>query len=310
MQQHPRDPQDRPGRTRQEAGRHGRRRRSGGRRAAAAQHRHARRRWTYLGIGTVVAGTVAVAAVAAGTFVLGGTGDDSGGSVAARTVAPVPSLDGGATGTPATTATTGAGIPSAPPSASAAPSASASRAATTPAPTRSASASPAARATTPGKRPAAAPDTATTRADGAEPYRSRATQSGGSGGGGDHISRVIELANAERAKAGCPALRANSLLQKAAQGHADDMAARDYYEHDTPEGLSAGDRIEAAGYRWSTWAENIHRGPGDPATAVRDWMKSPGHRANILNCAFRDIGVGVNMRSNGPWWVQNFGASA
>lgn len=36
-------------------------------------------------------------------------------------------------------------------------------------------------------------------------------------------------------------------------------------------------------------------------------MNSPGHRANILNCAFKDIGVGVTLTANGPWWVQNFG---
>lgn len=36
-------------------------------------------------------------------------------------------------------------------------------------------------------------------------------------------------------------------------------------------------------------------------------MNSPGHRANILNCSFKDIGVGVTLTSNGPWWVQNFG---
>ncbi len=87
------------------------------------------------------------------------------------------------------------------------------------------------------------------------------------------------------------------------------MARRNYYRHDSPEGRDAGDRMRQAGYRWSTWGENIHRGPKDPVTAMRDWMKSPGHRENILNCAFRDIGVGVDLRSNGPWWVQNFGVA-
>lgn len=40
---------------------------------------------------------------------------------------------------------------------------------------------------------------------------------------------------------------------------------------------------------------------------MRDWMNSPGHRENILDCGFKDLGVGVNLRANGPWWVQNFG---
>ncbi|MFE5941700.1 CAP domain-containing protein [Streptomyces sp. NPDC056480] len=122
------------------------------------------------------------------------------------------------------------------------------------------------------------------------------------------VQDVIALANAEREKAGCGPLHSESHLRTAAQGHADDMSARDYYEHDNPEGRDAGDRMTGAGYAWSTWGENIHRGPTTPARAMEDWMDSPGHRANILNCSFKDIGVGVTLTANGPWWVQNFGA--
>ncbi|MER8237174.1 CAP domain-containing protein [Streptomyces sp. NPDC094049] len=122
------------------------------------------------------------------------------------------------------------------------------------------------------------------------------------------IKEVVALANTEREKAGCGPLRTEARLRSAAQGHADDMAARDYYEHDSPEGRDAGDRMTGAGYAWSTWGENIHRGPKTPALAMEDWMNSPGHRANILNCSFKDIGVGVTLTANGPWWVQNFGA--
>ncbi|MEV4940759.1 CAP domain-containing protein [Streptomyces zaomyceticus] len=121
------------------------------------------------------------------------------------------------------------------------------------------------------------------------------------------VQDVVTLANAEREKAGCGRLRSESHLRAAAQKHADDMSARDYYEHDSPEGHDAGDRMSGAGYAWSTWGENIHRGPRTPARAMADWMNSPGHRANILNCSFEDIGVGVTLTSNGPWWVQNFG---
>ncbi|MFJ2932645.1 CAP domain-containing protein [Streptomyces sp. NPDC087219] len=122
------------------------------------------------------------------------------------------------------------------------------------------------------------------------------------------VQDVIALANAERERAGCGPLHSENHLRTAAQGHADDMSARDYYEHDNPEGRDAGDRMTGAGYTWSTWGENIHRGPKTPARAMEDWMDSPGHRANILNCAFKDIGVGVTLTANGPWWVQNFGA--
>ncbi|MFF8510108.1 CAP domain-containing protein [Streptomyces sp. NPDC015492] len=121
------------------------------------------------------------------------------------------------------------------------------------------------------------------------------------------VKDVVALANAEREKAGCGPLRSERHLRTAAQRHADDMSARDYYEHDDPEGRDAGDRMTGAGYAWSTWGENIHRGPKTPARAMADWMDSPGHRANILNCTFEDIGVGVTLTANGPWWVQNFG---
>ncbi|MFJ3903910.1 CAP domain-containing protein [Streptomyces sp. NPDC090025] len=123
---------------------------------------------------------------------------------------------------------------------------------------------------------------------------------------GQYVTQVVNLVNAERRKGGCPALRADGRLRSAAQRHADDMAARDYYAHAGRDGRDAGDRITAAGYDWSSWGENIHRGPRSPAQAVAEWMNSEGHRANILNCSFRDLGVGVNLTANGPWWVQDF----
>ncbi|MEU4269059.1 CAP domain-containing protein [Streptomyces sp. NPDC026092] len=130
-----------------------------------------------------------------------------------------------------------------------------------------------------------------------------------SGGGkvARYVDEVVALANAEREKAGCAPLRSERRLAESAQAHADDMADRDYYEHTTPEGRDAGDRITAAGYTWSSWAENIHRGPKTPVQAMEDWMSSDGHRRHILNCAFKDIGVGVALAADGPWWVQNFG---
>ncbi|MFE5793067.1 CAP domain-containing protein [Streptomyces sp. NPDC056503] len=122
-----------------------------------------------------------------------------------------------------------------------------------------------------------------------------------------YVQDVIALANAERDRAGCGPLRAEARLAKAAQRHADDMAARDYYAHDDPEGRDGGDRISATGYSWSAWGENIHKGPKTPQRAMDDWMDSPAHRANILNCSFHDIGVGVTLTADGPWWVQDFG---
>ncbi|MFF6882983.1 CAP domain-containing protein [Streptomyces sp. NPDC012421] len=121
------------------------------------------------------------------------------------------------------------------------------------------------------------------------------------------VQDVVALANAERDRAGCDPLRSEARLAKAAQGHADDMAARDYYAHASPEGRDGGDRITASGYTWSAWGENIHKGPKTPELAMDGWMESPAHRANIVNCGFRDIGVGVALTADGPWWVQDFG---
>lgn len=131
--------------------------------------------------------------------------------------------------------------------------------------------------------------------------------SGGNGGGGTLVQQVVSLTNAERAKNGCGALTVDSRLQAAAQGHSDDMVARNFFDHTDPSGRSPGDRITAAGYRWSTYGENIAYGQRTPAAVMSAWMNSSGHRANILNCKFRNIGVGVTLKSGTPYWTQNFG---
>ena len=136
--------------------------------------------------------------------------------------------------------------------------------------------------------------------------RSTAPGSGGSGGG-TLAQQVVSLTNAERAKNGCGALTVDSRLQAAAQGHSDDMVARDFFDHTDPSGKNPGDRITAAGYRWSTYGENIAYGQRTPAAVMSAWMNSSGHRANILNCRFKNIGVGVTLKSGTPYWTQNFG---
>ncbi|WP_129311067.1 sigma-70 family RNA polymerase sigma factor [Streptomyces sp. L2] len=124
----------------------------------------------------------------------------------------------------------------------------------------------------------------------------------------DTVSQVVALVNKERATAGCGPVTENAQLEKAAQGHSDDMAARNFFDHTNPDGADPGQRITAAGYRWSTYGENIAMGQQTPQAVMDAWMNSPGHRANILNCSFKDIGVGVHRGSGGPWWTQDFGA--
>jgi uncharacterized protein YkwD len=125
---------------------------------------------------------------------------------------------------------------------------------------------------------------------------------------GSTAAQVIALVNQERAKQGCRAVTSNARLTQAAQGHSADMARRGFFDHTNPDGKDPGDRITATGYRWSTYGENIAKGQPTPASVMKSWMNSPGHRANILNCKFAEIGVGV-VKSGGPYWTQVFGTA-
>jgi uncharacterized protein YkwD len=118
--------------------------------------------------------------------------------------------------------------------------------------------------------------------------------------------QVLTLVNEARAKANpaCAPLRADDRLAVAAQAHSDDMAARDYFSHTSPEGDDFVDRAKAAGYD-SPGGENIAAGYPSAAAVMDGWMSSPGHAANITQCAFTAIGVGVN--SDGWYWTQVFG---
>jgi uncharacterized protein YkwD len=108
------------------------------------------------------------------------------------------------------------------------------------------------------------------------------------------------LVNAQRTQRGLRPLKANRRLARAAAGHAGDMVRRDYFSHDSLSGASFVDRIRRTGYLSGRGAwivgENLAWGSGDrssPAAIVRAWMNSPGHRANILQRRFREIGLGL-----------------
>lgn len=105
---------------------------------------------------------------------------------------------------------------------------------------------------------------------------------------------LICLVNRERAREDLPPLRANRCLARAADGHARDMVEHRYFDHDSRDGRHFDERILATGYapppaRW-TVGENLAWG-GDATWVVGAWMRSSGHRANVLNARFREIGV-------------------
>lgn len=117
-----------------------------------------------------------------------------------------------------------------------------------------------------------------------------------------HLAAV----NAERAKAGRAALQLSPELVRVAQTHACDMAQRRYFSHTSPDGRGMMDRARRAGLTGlCAIGENIAQGQPDVPTVVAGWMRSPGHRRNILDSDFGIVGFG---RGPGPNWVQLFAA--
>lgn len=124
------------------------------------------------------------------------------------------------------------------------------------------------------------------------------------------LDRVLQLTNVQRRAAGCADLRWQAQLAEAAQRHAADMAANNYFSHTGRDGSTFAARIKAGGYRYRRAAENIAAGYATPEDVVAGWMSSAGHRENMLNCALRDIGVGLGSNPGstyGSYWVQDFG---
>lgn len=130
-------------------------------------------------------------------------------------------------------------------------------------------------------------------------------------------AEALSLINAERARAGCPALKPEPRLMAAATGHAKAMAWLNFFGHVSPDGAKFTNRIKAQGYRVSRAAENIAAGQASASEVVAGWMASAGHRKNILNCKLRETGIAVAyQRDDAPlpgqsyafryYWVQVF----
>lgn len=291
-------------------------------------------------LGASAAVAVGAVAVASGllpggdTFTVGNAGSDER-QVQSRQ-APELTTQGGATQTPTgggsggtdkgTAATTGSGSgksPSARPSASASKSASPSAAPSTsakpsskpsakpspkPTPSKAATSAkpvppkaPVAPTTKPAPpRPTPTPDP-TTEA----PVETTAAPSTADRGAAAE-AEVLRLVNVERAKVGCVPVRADAQLAALAGAFSTDMAERGFFDHTDPDGDTPWARAEQAGVTGLA-GENIARGQADAAAVMGSWMDSDGHRANILNCDFTALGVGVHFGDGGPWWTQDFG---
>jgi len=118
------------------------------------------------------------------------------------------------------------------------------------------------------------------------------------------VRATLCMLNSVRSRHGLGPLELNRRLSRAARRHARDMARRKYFSHDTLGGGSFVDRIRHTGYlhgahRWAV-GENLAwatHGQSAPRGVTELWMKSPGHRANILNGTFREIGIGIVGRA-------------
>jgi hypothetical protein len=126
----------------------------------------------------------------------------------------------------------------------------------------------------------------------------------------DFESDVVDLVNVEREAQGLHPLISDENLASAARDHSEDMGLQGYFDHDSLDGRHFYDRIVDAGYAYSYCGENIAAGYSTPEAVVQGWMDSTGHRTNILNPNFCDIGVGyayIPGSNYGHYWTQDFG---
>lgn len=130
---------------------------------------------------------------------------------------------------------------------------------------------------------------------------------------------VLSAVNAARAKAGCQPLRLNSRLTAAAKAHANAMAEQNFFGHAGKDGSRFSSRIKRQGYSYRAAAENIAAGHRTAVQAVQGWLKSAGHRRNMLDCRMKETGIAVvyqaddrpirgNVAPLKYYWVQVFAA--
>lgn len=122
---------------------------------------------------------------------------------------------------------------------------------------------------------------------------------------------VIRLVNVERAKVGVAPLTSQSQLTQAAQNHAIDLACYGAVGHTSLDGGTLIERLDAVEYMWASAGENMAVNYATPATVVTAWMNSAGHRANILEPEFTQIGIGYVYNPAATYkhyWVMDLGS--
>jgi len=118
----------------------------------------------------------------------------------------------------------------------------------------------------------------------------------------DFEQQVLDLVNQERAKTGLSSLSRSEELSNVAMVKAQDMYNNNYFDHNSPTHGSPFDMMKEFGITYNTAGENIAKGQTTPTQVMKEWMNSPGHKANILNNSYTHIGIAYYNNT----WVQEF----
>ena len=123
------------------------------------------------------------------------------------------------------------------------------------------------------------------------------------------VAQVMEFVNQERQRSGRSPLKPNDALIVTAQAHSEDMAKNGFLSHTGSDGSDPFQRMRDVGYNYRTAGENVAAGYPDASAVVKAWMNSSGHRANILNANFCEMGAGYALGQSGyrHYWTLDFG---
>ena len=124
----------------------------------------------------------------------------------------------------------------------------------------------------------------------------------------DQETEILGLVNQQRVRSGLAPLKFSARLAVVARGHSYDMAMRHYLAHNSPDGVAPADRISGVGIGYRAVGENIYMDDGAdaaevPQRAMKGWLKSPEHLANIVSSKFTETGVGIAHSADGGTYV-------
>lgn len=141
------------------------------------------------------------------------------------------------------------------------------------------------------------------QSDDIEPDNTESTEAGSN----EYSEEVLRLVNKERSKVGLKNLTLSSKLTSIATTKAKDMAEKRYFDHRSPTYGTPFEMLQKFGVKYKSAGENIAAGQKTPAQVMESWMNSSGHRANILNSSYTQLGVGFcTGGSYDTYWVQLF----